>query len=63
MADLLLGVDLGTSGDWSTIAEVVEPNSQRREVYDELYEVYKGLYPATHPMPHVLANVQTRGET
>jgi sugar (pentulose or hexulose) kinase len=54
----------GKSGtDWSTIAEVVEPDPENREVYDEPYGVYKGLYPATRPMSHVLADVQTRGET
>ena len=48
--------------DWTSIAETVEPDPDNREVYDELYDVYKDLYPATRPMAHALANVQTRGD-
>jgi xylulokinase len=63
---LLAGIAGGlveTGTDWSTISEVVEPNPENREVYDELYEVYKDLYPATRPMAHTLAGMQTGGET
>jgi xylulokinase len=44
--------------DWSSIAETVEPDPANREVYDELYAVYKDLYPATRPMAHALADLQ-----
>jgi len=60
---LLAGIACGlveTGTDWSTISEIVEPDPENREVYDELYEVYKDLYPATRPMSHVLADMQAR---
>jgi len=50
MSELPIGVDLGTSG---TLAYSSGPTA---------YEVYKNLYPATRPMSHVLADLQTRGE-
>jgi xylulokinase len=49
------GNPLTAGTDWSTISEVVEPDPKNREVYDE-------LYPATRPMSHVLADIQTREE-
>jgi xylulokinase len=45
--------------DWSLMAETVEPNPDNREVYDELYALYKDLYPATRNTVHALAAVQT----
>jgi xylulokinase len=65
MSELLIGVDLGTSSsveadaDWSSISSTVEPNPENREVYDELYTIYRDLYPATRPMAHALAGMQT----
>jgi xylulokinase len=46
--------------DWTSIAETVEPNPDNREVYDELYTLYKDLYPATRDTAHALADVQAR---
>ena len=62
---LLAGIGGGVvepDTDWSTIAETVEPNPDNREVYDELYTLYKGLYPATRHTAHALAEVQTQGD-
>jgi xylulokinase len=60
--DALLGaraVGLAESDtDWSTISETVEPDEQNREIYDELYRIYRGLYPATREASHSLADLQ-----
>ena len=47
--------------DWSLMAETVEPNPDNREVYDELYALYKDLYQATRETVHALAAVQRKG--
>ena len=47
--------------DWSIMAETVEPNPDNREVYDELYVLYKDLYQATRETVHALAAVQRKG--
>lgn len=60
---LLAGIGGGVldpDTDWSSIAETVEPNPDNREVYDELYALYKDLYPATRATVHALAAVQTK---
>jgi xylulokinase len=60
---LLAGIAGGAvdaDADWTSIADTVEPNPDNREIYDELYAVYKDLYPATRPMAHTLADIQTR---
>jgi xylulokinase len=44
--------------DWTRIADTVEPDEENRELYDELYEVYKELYPATKDQMHRLAGLQ-----
>jgi xylulokinase len=48
--------------DWSSIAETVKPNPDNRKIYDELYKLYKDLYPATRPTVHALATLQTQGD-
>ena len=48
--------------DWTSIAETVEPNPDNREIYDELYKLYKDLYPATRDTVHALAALQTKGD-
>ncbi|MBA2712370.1 MAG: FGGY-family carbohydrate kinase [Rubrobacteraceae bacterium] len=61
---LLAGIGSGIvepGTDWSSIAETIEPNPNNREVYDELYTLYKDLYPATRDTVHALAAVQTQG--
>lgn len=60
---LLAGIGSGIlepDTDWSSIAETIEPNPDNREVYDEMYELYKDLYPATRDTAHALSNLQTR---
>jgi len=47
--------------DWSRISETVEPDEQNREIYDELYRVYRDLYPATREASHALADLQKGG--
>jgi xylulokinase len=59
---LLAGIGAGVvdpDTDWTSIAETVEPNPDNRELYDELYALYKDLYPATRDTVHALAAVQT----
>ena len=46
--------------DWSIIAGTVEPNPANRAAYDELYAIYKDLYPATRSIVHALADVQMK---
>jgi len=62
---LLAGMGSGileSCTDWTSIAETIEPNPDNREIYDELYELYKDLYPATRETVHALAAVQTQGD-
>jgi xylulokinase len=47
--------------DWSRIVDTVEPQEENREVYDELYSVYRELYPATREQVHKLAKMQQGG--
>ncbi len=47
--------------DWTSIAEIVEPDPANREVYDELYALYRDLYPATSDTVHALAEFQMKG--
>jgi xylulokinase len=46
--------------DWSRIVETVEPDPSQQEVYDELYTIYRDLYPATRDQAHTLTDIQTR---
>ena len=48
---------------WTSMADTVEPNPDNQAIYDELYGIYRDLYPATRPMAHALANIQTREDT
>ncbi len=60
---LLAGIGGGVvdaDTDWSSIAETVEPNPDNRELYDELYVLYKDLYQDTRATAHALADVQNR---
>ncbi|CAN5872536.1 FGGY-family carbohydrate kinase [soil metagenome] len=62
---LLAGIGSGLiepDTDWSSIAETIEPNPDNRDVYDELYTLYKDLYPATRDTVHALAAVQTQDD-
>ncbi len=46
---------------WNSIASTVEPDPHNREVYAELYGLYRELYPATSSLAHALADLQTIG--
>jgi xylulokinase len=47
--------------DWSRIVDTVEPDEENRALYDELYGVYRELYPATKDQMHRLAGLQKGG--
>ena len=40
---------------WNPVADTVEPDPVAGKVYDGLYELYRGLYPATRDAAHALA--------
>jgi xylulokinase len=44
--------------DWTRIAHTVEPDERHRALYQELYHVYRELYPATRDYMHRLARKQ-----
>jgi xylulokinase len=53
------GVGLIAPGSsWASAAEVVTPRPETRQVYDDLYGLYRELYPATRAIQHALADVQ-----
>jgi xylulokinase len=54
------GGHLSPETDWAVAGSVVEPRPQTREVYDELYAAYSGLYPLTRGIVHGLATLQER---
>jgi xylulokinase len=63
-AALLSGVAAGVYSDveaaCSTVQmrdEVTEPDPERTRIYDQLYEVYRSLYPATKEAMHRLAEL------
>lgn len=59
---LLAAVGAGLApadADWSRIASELEPDPAKRGIYDELYGVYSELYPATRPLVHRLAALQS----
>ena len=51
----------GQDEDWSRIAGTVEPDEGNRALYDDLYGVYRELYPATREQMHRLAGLQKGG--
>ena len=60
---LLAGIACGLvdrDAHWSSMSDTVEPNADNRELYDELYTIYRDLYPATRQQAHALANMQMR---
>lgn len=52
-----LGVD--TSG-WNPIADRIEPGQTTRDVYDELFGLYTGAYPALRDTMHALSGLGSR---
>jgi xylulokinase len=58
---LLAGMACGlvdADEDWARVAATVRPDPAARAVYDELYRVYRQLYPATREAAHTLAAMQ-----
>lgn len=47
--------------DWSNISATVEPNEENTGIYDDLYGIYRDLYPATREASHKLADLQKSG--
>ncbi|MCW2710818.1 MAG: carbohydrate kinase [Marmoricola sp.] len=47
--------------NWARVGQVVEPNPEARPLYDELYDLYTSLYPATRDHAHALARIQEIG--
>jgi xylulokinase len=43
---------------WNAPGETLRPDARARARYDELYRVYRSLYPATREQAHALARVQ-----
>lgn len=46
---------------WNPAAAIVEPDPDARDGYDELYALYRDLYPATRTIAHTLAARQRNG--
>jgi xylulokinase len=44
--------------DWSRVVSMVEPQEENQVLYDELYKVYRELYPTTKGISHALADLQ-----
>lgn len=53
----LAGLDAG----WARVAGTVRPRAELRPLYEQLYGVYRRLYPATCELAHELAALQTTG--
>jgi xylulokinase len=51
----------GPETDWTRVLATVEPEAENREVYEELYRIYRDLYPATREQVHKLADMQGVG--
>ncbi len=49
--------------DWATVSDRVQPSTEHAEVYDELYDTYTSLYPATLEQMHRLARLQERSHS
>lgn len=45
---------------WNPVVDVVEPDPVATARYDRLYPLYRELYPASAPVVHALADLQTR---
>lgn len=46
--------------DWNPVAERLAPRPEVTSRYDELYALYRDLYPASADVAHALADLQTR---
>jgi xylulokinase len=55
------GVGLvGSDTSWTRPCETLQPDLTTAELYDEFYDYYKQLYPATREIAHALAGIQER---
>lgn len=54
----LAGIDVDA---WNPVRERCAPDPSVRERYDEMYALYRELYPATVPVTHALARIQAVG--
>ncbi len=53
-----IGVELvAPQTDWATITHEITPNPDHRAMYDELYGVWRELYPATRSLVHQLGKL------
>lgn len=43
---------------WNAPAETLEPDTRSRARYDELYKIYRSLYPATREQAHAITRLQ-----
>lgn len=60
----LAGVAIGAADprtSWSRRAATIVPTTERRELYDRLYRIYREVYPATAAHAHALAALQREG--
>lgn len=48
----------GLDASWAGVAATVRPRAELRELYEQLYGVYRRLYPATRDLAHELAALQ-----
>jgi xylulokinase len=55
-----MAVDAPVIDEWNPIVEVMQPQVGVKAQYDELYELYLDLYPATSGIAHALASYQRR---
>ena len=46
------------AASWTTVAAAVAPDEAARPAYEEVYRVYRELYPATREAAHALAAMQ-----
>ena len=43
------------AAEWNPPVRVIEPRPENAQAYEELYELFRSLYPATAPIAHALA--------
>ena len=56
-----IGVELvAPETDWATIDREITPDPAKRELYDDLYGVWRELYPATRELVHHLGSIGGR---
>ena len=59
MAGLGVGIfkDYSDISQWVTMAHVIEPQKERKAVYDQNYEIFLDLYKYTKPLMHRLSDI------